>query len=80
MSRCYKCADSGKVMGNGMIILRCPLCYPYDIDTDSKKDRVIKADRRSKLYKESINKIMKIHGVDRESAIDIFDSEFDKLG
>ena len=79
LGRCYKCQDSGKMMGNGMALIKCPLCYPADIDTDSKKDKVIKADKRSKLYKDSIEKIMKIHGVDQDSAVDIFDSEFDKL-
>jgi hypothetical protein len=59
------------MMGGGMLATDCSACAyvaPPPID------------KRSKSYKESIQKIMESEECDRETAIAIFDEAYEKLG
>ena len=67
---CRKCYGSGRVMGNGMIYQDC------DCETYIHKPVI---DRRSKVYRESIDNIMKASDISRDEAVKIFDSEFEKI-
>ena len=68
--RCTKCNGTKRIMGMGMIYKDCDC-------TDIPK--AVTLDRRSKAYKEAIDKIMQTNDCSREDAIDVFDSEFDKI-
>ena len=72
--RCSKCQGSGTVMGNGMIFRDC------DCDAgETRPVQPVQIDKRSKAYREAIEKIMASGDVSREEAVKVFESEFDKI-
>jgi len=70
--RCGKCQGSGFYMDFGQMRQECDC-------EDMKPKKPVKLDRRSVGYKEAIDKIMQSNDCEREEAIRIFDSEFDKI-
>jgi len=68
MSRCLKCNGTKKFRGMGMIFRDC----------DCTKEPVT-IDKRSKAYREAIDKIMTANDCDRDEAVSVFESEFDKI-
>ena len=79
--RCWACGGTGDIMGNGMMMKECHHCEGFGtLDTEPKVKEIVQVDRRSKSYKEAIDKIMKLHPkYTREDAVKVFDSEFDKI-
>ncbi len=71
---CSKCYGSGTIMGNGMIYHDCNC---DDSATSNKAPIII--DKRSKAYREAIDKLMITNDIDREEAVKAFESEFDKI-
>ncbi len=72
--RCSKCQGSGTVMGNGMMY--------HDCDCDDGQEpeaKPVQINKRSKAYREAIEKIMASGDVTREEAVKVFESEFDKI-
>lgn len=72
--RCSKCQGSGQIMGNGMMF--------HDCDCDDGQEhapKVVTINRRSKEYRDAIDKIMKSGDCSREDAVKVFESEFDKI-
>lgn len=72
---CRKCYGTGRFMGNGMIYEDCEC---EDMETVSEH-KPIQIDKRSKAYREAINKLMISNEVGREEATKMFESEFDKI-
>lgn len=81
--RCWACGGTGDLMGSGMMLKECHHCDGYGTLDESKTKKVVevvKVDKRSKSYKEAIDKIMRLHpDYTREQAVAVFDSEFDKI-
>ena len=71
---CRKCYGSGRIMGNGMIYHACD-CK----DVLAAVKEPITIDKRSKAYREAIEKLMVTHDIDRDEAAKVFESEFDKI-
>jgi hypothetical protein len=70
--RCYKCQGSKQIMGGGMIYRECD-CVSQEYISN------VPIDKRSKEYKESINKIMKLYDCTRQEAADLFEEEYNKI-
>lgn len=70
---CKKCYGSGRIMGNGMIYEKCNC----DQVIDEKKPVAI--DKRSKSYRDAIEKLMVTNDIDRDEAAKVFESEFNKI-
>lgn len=81
--RCSTCVGSGEIMGGGMMMMDCPNCYGAGkiLSIHSKVDKVesVPVDKRSKGYKEAINKIMELQEISRDDAVAVFDEEYNKL-
>ena len=75
--RCSRCAGSGQYMGSGMIIMDC-YCEEFD-EIPVKPKQPVQIDKRSKSYREAIEKIMNTYDVNRAEAVRVFESEFDKI-
>lgn len=72
--RCFACVGSGKIMGGGMIMKDCPHC------AGSGFIAIRELDKRSKTYRDAIDKIMKLNeGISRDEAAKMFDDEYEKL-
>lgn len=78
-SRCLQCAGMGEVMGLGMIMIDCQSCDGFgSVSQEIAIKDIVKdisyVDRRSKLYKDAINDIIKLHpDITRQDAIELFD-------
>ncbi len=76
MYRCQVCFGSKKVRAGGnMGYLDCHSCATPAVAVPT----LVTVDRRSKSYKDAINKIVEVNGVSREEAVRVFDEEFEKL-
>lgn len=72
--RCSKCMGSGQILGNGMMIQDC------DCDDGLEREvKPIQINKRTKAYREAIDKIMASGDVSREEAVKIFETEFDRI-
>lgn len=73
---CSKCAGTGEIMGPGMMFKDCSCQYDTET-TDNVKP--INIDRRSKAYRDAINKLMRENEMSRDKAIELFEEEFYKI-
>jgi len=71
--RCKLCNGSGKKNGMGMMMVDC------DCETGDESDVPVRIDKRSKAYKEAVDKIMNLYDVSREEAAKTFEEEFSKI-
>lgn len=71
--RCTKCQGSKRIMGGGMIYRECDCVLQESIPIN------VPIDKRSKEYKESITKIMKLYDCTRQEAADLFEEEYNKI-
>lgn len=78
--RCPTCVGSGEIMGGGFMMRECPECEGHGklFDEPVVKPK-IEIDRRSKSYKESIAKIMQSEKCSHKEAVEMFDTEYEKL-
>ena len=76
LMRCSRCFGSGSLMGNGMMMIDCDCDNGIVVD---KKPVVVTIDKRSAEYRKAIKNIMETSGVNREAAVSLFDSEFNKI-
>ena len=73
MKLCIRCGDTGKYLGNGMMMADCELC------DDSKALPIAKIDRKSKSYQTAIKEIMSLNPeITRAEAVKIFDKAYEK--
>ena len=72
---CKVCYGSEKILGNGMMFTECPYCE----DGKPLQKKPVTIDKRSKSYKEAIEKIVQAEDCSREEAVVMFESEFDKI-
>lgn len=83
---CKRCYGQGTILGGGMMQTECTECegagHLYDAETPAApKDVKVCIDRRSKSYKEAIEKIKELNPeISDEDARDLFDLEYEKLG
>lgn len=83
---CSKCAGSGKILGNGMIISDCHICRgegriatSSTIEVHPKNESLV-IDRRSKHYKDAIDEIMKTNPeIDKKNAEKMFNKAYEKV-
>jgi hypothetical protein len=87
---CTKCAGMGEYMGNGMMLVTCPVCFGhghrYDDEETIKNSEEellgddLKIDRKSKSYRESIKKIMAVNSdITHQDAVKMFEKEYKRL-
>lgn len=75
MIKCIRCGDSGKYLGNGMMLTDCNLC---DDDTDIP-NKFPKINRKTKSYKKAIKDIMALHpSLTNVEAVKMFDEAYEK--
>ena len=79
--RCWACGGTGDLMGSGMMLKECHHCEGFGtLDEPKAVTPVVTVDRKSKSYKEAIEKIMKLNPkYTREDAVKVFDAKFDKI-
>jgi hypothetical protein len=71
--RCRCCGGSEKMMGAGMLTVDCTACVGgHEVEQPP-------IDKRSKLYKESIAKIMAADDCDKETAERSFEEAYNKV-
>ena len=77
---CIKCYDTGKYLGNGMVMTNCDLCDDDYVPPKVKAAPALdKIDRRSKSYQKAIKDIMAINpDIERNEAIKMFDNAYVK--
>jgi hypothetical protein len=77
---CIRCGDTGRYLGNGMMMTDCELCANKD-ETKSKPAEVplAKIDRKSKSYQNAIKDIMASNPtLTRNEAVKLFDDAYNK--
>ena len=88
--RCAVCSGSGRAMGGGCIPTDCDACTNGTVNDDGSKPEsktvakiataaVAKMDKRSKQYKDAVQKMCKETGCDESTARRLIDEEMDKL-
>ena len=78
---CYRCNNTGKYLGNGMMQTDCTLCDDGIVSPASTVVPPTSAalDRRSKSYKTAIDDIMTLNPkISRADAVKMFDDAYDK--
>ena len=69
---CKRCQNTGFYLGMGMMRVEC--------DCDEVKTKVsVKIDKRSRAYKESIEKLKLTQDLTNDEAEEVFAAEFDKI-
>ncbi len=77
---CSRCAGSGKICGNGMIVDDCSTCGGEGSYEPGEVVKTKRIDKKSKAYKEAINEIMAINpNIDRGEAARMFEETYDKV-
>lgn len=78
--RCQKCYGSGTIMGKGMIYEDCDCQYTQfnEKNTETEPNKV-QIDKRSKMYREAIGKIMHENKMTKDAAMRLFEEEFYKI-
>ena len=83
--RCGVCGGSGRAMGGGCIPTDCDCCNgtgsmsePGEVKP-TKPTSTVKMDKRSKQYKDAVQKMCKETGCDEGTARRLIDEEMDKL-
>jgi hypothetical protein len=77
---CNLCAGSGKVMGNGCIIIECDQCDGYGKYHEKEEVKHQEFDRENAHYKEAITRIKELNtDLSEEEAEDIFNEALDNL-
>ena len=77
---CIRCGDTGRYLGNGMMMTDCELCAEKDL-AESKPVEVplAKIDRKSKSYQTAIKDIMASNPtLTRNEAVKLFDEAYNK--
>lgn len=72
--RCKLCNGTGQRNGMGMMMIDCEC---KDISSDDSGP--MRIDKRSKAYKEAVDKIMTTYDIGREEAAKTFEEEFSKI-
>lgn len=73
---CSRCAGTGEVFGNGMILQDCP-CIGGESINDVKPFKTI--DKRSAPYKTAIKEIMDLNPkITRAEAVKLFEETYNK--
>jgi len=75
MKPCLRCGGTGQYLGNGMMLADCDCSEVLQKAIDSAE---VEIDRKSKHYKEAINKLMKLHkNMSRAEAVALFDKTYE---
>lgn len=77
---CSRCAGTGEIVGNGMMLIDCVDCFGSGDKTAPRVEEPVKIDRKSKAYKDAIKEIMDLNpDLSREDAIKMFEETYDKV-
>ena len=75
---CTKCYGTGEFFGQGMMLQKCKCkekkSIVHSISEPKQSPRNIPIDRRSKIYRDAVADIMKIHPkITRHEAVEMFE-------
>lgn len=70
---CIRCGNTGRYLGNGMMMTDCELCAEKE-EKETQEATPVKIDRKSKSYKDAIKDIMlSSPGLTRVEAVKLFE-------
>lgn len=81
---CSRCAGTGEILGNGMIMIECITCEgdgEYSLDKPANDENTdVKIDKRSSHYKDAIKEIMQLNpDISRDKAAKMFEDTYSKV-
>ncbi len=81
---CSRCAGTGEILGNGMIMMECSACDGDGecsaVKSSNDETQDIKIDKRSSHYKDAIKEIMQLNpDISREKAAKMFEDTYSKV-